>query len=260
MDTRKSLLKAICDHPDEDTPRLMYADFIMGEGKRAEGLGDADEKHANLIMMQCRRTSECRQTQEELDLVDFLEPHLCPPCPACFRLDQAHTAEIEFYRSHASFPCLCCKGTKANGLISRGFCNEIVLGSLWCLFTELSVASQLARGVTVPELNRYVPSDFARVLLADHPTVNLVHTACFYDNGYSIYEATLPPPVLRFLKTPASYDSVTYGSTVRTYATKDEGIRDVSQAVLAALRHLVSEENYHERRIGNFQSLEARKQ
>ena len=38
MNERDALLKAVCDHPDEDTPRLVFADWLHehGEPDRAE--------------------------------------------------------------------------------------------------------------------------------------------------------------------------------------------------------------------------------
>jgi uncharacterized protein (TIGR02996 family) len=46
MTDRDALLSAICEHPDEDTPRLMYADLLDEEG------GDENTLYAKFIRLQ----------------------------------------------------------------------------------------------------------------------------------------------------------------------------------------------------------------
>ena len=38
MNERDALLRAVCENPDDDTPRLVFADWLQehGEGDRAE--------------------------------------------------------------------------------------------------------------------------------------------------------------------------------------------------------------------------------
>lgn len=45
MTEREALLRAICAHPDDDTPRLVYADWLQERG---------EEERAELIRAQCR--------------------------------------------------------------------------------------------------------------------------------------------------------------------------------------------------------------
>jgi uncharacterized protein (TIGR02996 family) len=44
MNEREALLRAICDNPDEDTPRLVFADWLQENG---------DEERAEFIRLQC---------------------------------------------------------------------------------------------------------------------------------------------------------------------------------------------------------------
>src|SRR5947209_4774126 len=44
MNERDALLKAVCDNPDEDTPRLVFADWLQEHG---------EEDRAEFIRVQC---------------------------------------------------------------------------------------------------------------------------------------------------------------------------------------------------------------
>lgn len=50
MDDRQALLAAVIEHPEDDTPRLVYADYLDETGR------DADAARAALIRRQCRAT------------------------------------------------------------------------------------------------------------------------------------------------------------------------------------------------------------
>jgi uncharacterized protein (TIGR02996 family) len=54
MSDRSALLEAIRLNPDDDTPRVIYADYLQGEGRRDGVEGGIDDKHAELIRAMCR--------------------------------------------------------------------------------------------------------------------------------------------------------------------------------------------------------------
>lgn len=56
MTERDALLKAVCDHPDDDTPRLVFADWLQENG---------DETRAEFIRLQVRREREVITDRDE---------------------------------------------------------------------------------------------------------------------------------------------------------------------------------------------------
>jgi uncharacterized protein (TIGR02996 family) len=51
MDLREAFLRDIADHPDDNTPRRVFADWLLDQG------GSEDAEHARFIQLQCDRAS-----------------------------------------------------------------------------------------------------------------------------------------------------------------------------------------------------------
>lgn len=58
-DDELALLRAVCDRPEDDTPRLVYADWLDDQGDPLL------ELHAKLIRAQCRFASQGRQMTDD---------------------------------------------------------------------------------------------------------------------------------------------------------------------------------------------------
>jgi uncharacterized protein (TIGR02996 family) len=87
MSDEKALLAAIWEHPYEDTPRLVYADWLQEQG------GDANTARAEFIRIQCERARLDEDAPESGALLErearLLEAHLnlwLAPLPPAVRL------------------------------------------------------------------------------------------------------------------------------------------------------------------------------
>lgn len=93
MNDRDALYAAILAHPDEDTPRLAYADWLEENG---------EAEHAAFIR---KDIEEAREPWGEATLRDFLRPaeektHFAPPSPVESHTD--YSCSVGFHRGFAS--------------------------------------------------------------------------------------------------------------------------------------------------------------
>lgn len=58
MNEREALLRAICDNPDDDTPRLVFADWLQEHG---------EEERAEFVRLQVRHTELLRYASSDTD-------------------------------------------------------------------------------------------------------------------------------------------------------------------------------------------------
>ncbi len=113
-DTRTQLLRAIALHPDEDTPRLMYADCIEETGEpsdraRAEFVRvqvELDKDRGRICPFTIHHPSEFKEDKHRHVMIPpyikAKEP--CGTCPVCVRLDRERelrtTWESTWRRQH----------------------------------------------------------------------------------------------------------------------------------------------------------------
>ena len=87
MNEREALLRAICEHPDEDTPRLVFADWLQENGDDSDQCGPS----SFVCRLHCR---SCLTTFLGGNFDRFLLPsrgiHLCRNCAGAGELFDAH--------------------------------------------------------------------------------------------------------------------------------------------------------------------------
>ncbi len=69
LSDRDALLAAIRDHPEEDTPRLMFADWLDEQG------GAADTAHAEFIRLQCELARLTDDGSDSQPVFEFIRDH-----------------------------------------------------------------------------------------------------------------------------------------------------------------------------------------
>ena len=243
------LLEAIVASPREDTPRLMYADWLIERGD------DISVAHADLIKAQCKvsywpkagspphacpgcgyyprdglhhNSPECPEVIE-MELLDALRPYLCPMCPVC---DGTGRERVALNETIYNRPCSCCKGRCYIGQILRGFCTSIAIPHVQLLFEQHCDASRGYRKV-------WQPTPWAARMLSTCPAIQEIQ--CLRNpsgNGYSVWRENVPPPVWkRMLR---GHLRIAGRDEVRYYEYPRASLEDISQAALAALRGMLS--------------------
>ncbi len=80
---RKNFLADICEHPDDDAPRLIYADWLDDNG---------DSARAEFIRVQCRIAALDRELESDDDCEE-------PTCPGCAERRPLRQRELELQGS-----------------------------------------------------------------------------------------------------------------------------------------------------------------
>ena len=173
-DTGNALLKAIVANPEEDTPRLVYADYLQENG---------DDERAEFIRVQVqlsRTEYPDLRARESALLAANHERWLRVLCPACG--GSGFNAEIDWPASNG---CMACDGSgEIGGLtesvhpttFARGFL-DCVEGCLRRSVFERAFVSRPDDSTKTHRAGAWVPTAWILRVFAHHPTITRVPRA-----------------------------------------------------------------------------------
>ncbi len=245
-----ALLAAIAANPDEDTPRLMYADWCdendqpehaelirlqCGSPAPVEAYCGACDAHGHIFngsqWVDCPNCNVAPAIRRETDLLDLLRPQLCPVCPVCDGTGHEHT---QIGATRGSRKCDHCRRSGIIGEIRRGFLWSVTVPSMRTLFEY-----------TPPKwgyLGEWHPTQWARDLLRKCPVLQRIEVAdVIREEDLETWKPDVPVPVWHRLKSGSALTSGG-GYTLREYPERKDQIADLSQAILATLREMIAAE------------------
>lgn len=208
MTDRESFIAAIRANPDDDTLRLVFADWLQeqGEDDRAEFIRAQVEfdrhplRHevaARNYEVRARRRQEWDQAfwlhERQLFLISF-HPEWRPVCPACSGQGWTPFPDPAGGSSLRNV-CSYCNGDgrliRANGLhrFDRGFLNSVPVPAL----ATVLIHETEDDGAVFPGSDqqiqiytgRWRPTEYARNLLRDHPLLTRIKPRDLVDNVFT---------------------------------------------------------------------------
>jgi uncharacterized protein (TIGR02996 family) len=107
MTERDALLKAVCDHPGDDIPRLVFADWLQEHG---------EDKRADFIRLQIQFDRGTFQPSEEAELKNRLQK--LSARKAAWELEIPRAVQIGFSRGFIERACLLSGDDVGRALVS----------------------------------------------------------------------------------------------------------------------------------------------